>query len=127
MKKRFLAIAMICGLCCLGVVTPVVAGNDWDEDICNKLSAEQKKDYGCDVNNPDAENVVVNIINIVTGVAGIVAVLMIVIGGVNYATSAGDPGKAKKAKDTILYSAIGLVVAVSAFALVNFVLKGVFK
>ena len=40
-------------------------------------------------------------------------------------TSAGDPGKVKKAKDTILYGVIGLVVCVLAFAIVNFVIANI--
>lgn len=52
---------------------------------------------------------------------------MIIIGGFNFMTSAGDPGKVKKGKDTILYGIIGLVVALLAFAIVNFVLNGIFK
>ena len=45
-----------------------------------------------------------------------------IIGGVNYMTSSGDTGKVKKAKDTILYGLIGLIVCVLAFALVQFVI-----
>jgi hypothetical protein len=66
------------------------------------------------------------IINVVLGVLGIVAVVIIVLGGVQYTTSAGDPGKVKKAKDTILYGIIGLIIALLAFAIVNFVLSSVF-
>jgi len=58
---------------------------------------------------------------------GIVAVVMIVLGGIQYSTSQGDPGKTKKAKDTIMYGIIGLVVAILAFAIVNFVLGAVFR
>ena len=67
------------------------------------------------------------IINVVIGVIGFVAVAFIIFGGVQYTTSAGDPGKVKKAKDTILYGIIGLVVAMLAYAIVNFVLANVFK
>ena len=55
------------------------------------------------------------------------AVAFIIFGGFQYTTSAGDPGKVKKAKDTILYGIIGLVVAMLAYAIVNFVLSNVFK
>ena len=48
---------------------------------------------------------------------------MVVIGGVSYATSQGDPGRLKKAKDTILYGIIGLVIVLMAFAITNFVLN----
>ena len=54
--------------------------------------------------------------------AAILAVIVIIIGGINYTMSQGDPGKTKKAKDTILYGVIGLIVALAAFAIVHFVL-----
>lgn len=71
--------------------------------------------------------IIQSILNWIFGIIGIVAVVMIIIGGFNFMTSAGDPGKVKKGKDTILYGIIGLVVALLAFAIVNFVLNGIFK
>jgi hypothetical protein len=44
---------------------------------------------------------------------------MIVIGGFRYVTSQGDPSHIKAAKDTILYSVIGLIVAILSFAVVQ--------
>ena len=66
-----------------------------------------------------------HIINAVIGVLGIVCVIVIIIGGINYMTSSGDSGKVKKAKDTILYGVIGLVICVLAFAIVNFVIANI--
>ena len=66
------------------------------------------------------------IISVVVGVLSLLAVAMIVYGGFMYTTSAGDASKIKKAKDTITYGVIGLVIALLAFAIVNFVLKSVF-
>lgn len=66
-----------------------------------------------------------SIINAVIGVLGIVAVVVIIMGGVTYMTSSGDAGKVKKAKDTILYGVIGLVVVALAFAIVNFVIANI--
>lgn len=65
------------------------------------------------------------ILNAVIGVLGLVCVVVMIIGGVNYMTSSGDTGKVKKAKDTILYGLIGLIVCVLAFALVNFVISSI--
>jgi hypothetical protein len=62
------------------------------------------------------------ILGAVFGIIGVIAVVMIILGGISYATSQGDPGKVKKGKDTILYGVIGLIVALLAFAIVNFVL-----
>ena len=63
------------------------------------------------------------ILTAVFSIIGIIAVVMIILGGISYATSQGDPGKVKKGKDTILYGIIGLVIAILAFAIVNFVLS----
>lgn len=68
---------------------------------------------------------ITNILNVVIGVLGLVCVIVIIIGGVNYMTSTGDAGKVKKAKDTILYGVIGLVVCALAFAIVNFVIGSI--
>lgn len=65
------------------------------------------------------------IINAVIGILGLICVIIMIIGGVQYMTSSGDAGKVKKAKDTILYGLIGLVICVLAFAIVNFVLANI--
>ena len=65
---------------------------------------------------------VTTIINAIIGILGIAAVIIIIIGGVQYMTSSGDAGKVKKAKDTILYGVIGLIIVALAFAIVNFVI-----
>lgn len=62
------------------------------------------------------------IINTLLYILGIIAVIMIIVGGLRYTTSAGDASKVKAAKDTILYSIVGLVVAILAFSIVNFVI-----
>ncbi|MBQ1298638.1 hypothetical protein IIY24_02270 [Candidatus Saccharibacteria bacterium] len=68
---------------------------------------------------------IINIINAVIGILGLVCVIVIILGGVQYMTSTGESSKVKKAKDTILYGVIGLIICVLAFAIVNFVIKNV--
>ena len=63
------------------------------------------------------------IVNILLFILGAVAVVMIVIGGIKYTTSNGDSSAVTSAKNTILYSVVGLVVAILAYAIVNFVLN----
>lgn len=65
------------------------------------------------------------IINILLFVIGAIAVLMIVIGGLRYVISGGDGAQTKAAKDTILYAVIGLVIALMAYAIINFVVVNV--
>lgn len=59
--------------------------------------------------------------NVLLFLIGAISVIMIIIGGIRYTTSNGDPGAVKSAKDTILYSVIGIVVAILGFAIVSFV------
>jgi hypothetical protein len=78
-----------------------------------------KNAAGC-FTNKKIESVVGNVIKAIIGALGAVAAIFIVYGGVQYMTSSGDAGKAKKARDTILYACIGLVIAALAFAITNF-------
>lgn len=55
--------------------------------------------------------------------AGVVAVVMIVFAGIQYITSTGDTNKAVTAKHAIYYSALGLILILLAFAIVNIVLR----
>ena len=65
------------------------------------------------------------IVQWVLGILGFVAVVIIIYGGVRYMTSAGDSSKVKDAKNTILYGIIGLVIALLAFAIVSFIMRGI--
>lgn len=67
-------------------------------------------------------NMVKTVINVMLFILGIIAVIMIVIGGIRYAVSAGDSSAVTGAKNTILYSVVGLIVAILAYAIVNFVI-----
>lgn len=63
-----------------------------------------------------------NVLSVAFVVVGGISALFVLIGAARYAASAGDPGQAKQARDTILYSIIGLIVSMSAFFIVQFVL-----
>lgn len=80
-------------------------------------------DSGGGSNKVSFQGFIKKIVNLLLYILGAVAVVMIVIGGVRYTTSNGDSSQTKAAKDTIMYAVVGLVVAVMAYAIVNFVLK----
>jgi hypothetical protein len=65
------------------------------------------------------------ILNTFTYIIGAIAVLMIIIGSFRYVTSNGEPAQLTSAKNTILYAAIGLVLAAMSNAIVNFVLTNI--
>lgn len=88
---------------------------------------QQSKGTGVpDADSIDGESgIVTTVINVILYVVGIVSVVMLIFGGIQYSTSAGDTTKVKNAKNTILYSVVGLLVSVFAYALINWVLKEV--
>ena len=73
-----------------------------------------------------ATNLIKTIVNTLLFVVGVLAVIMIIVAGISYTTSAGDASKITRAKNTLTYAIVGLVIAFLAFAIVNWVLK-IFK
>lgn len=63
------------------------------------------------------------ILQIVFALASVVAIIVLLIASIKYITSRGDPQGVAKAKNTIIYAVIGLVIAASAFSIVSFVVK----
>lgn len=61
------------------------------------------------------------ILSIAFGIIGALALLIITISGLRYITAGGSPEKTARAKNGIVYAIVGLVIAITAEAIVNFV------
>ncbi len=130
MKLRNLVAA---GLIALGSLGGVFAMNGVASAVdCPDGSQRPSADSLAECNLPPAtanDNLidkVMDAISVVLGVLGVAAVVVVILGGISFITSQGDSSKVTKAKNTILYGIVGLVIALLAFAIVNFVLKGIF-
>lgn len=66
--------------------------------------------------------VIYTVVNILLFLVGSFAVIMIVIAGFRFVTANGDANTVSQAKNTIIYSVIGIVVAIMAWGIVNFIL-----
>ncbi len=84
------------------------------------LSGSELNPLGTD----DIRVIIGKVIRAVLGVVGSLALLMFIYGGGLWLTSGGESEKIKKGMDTVLWATIGLVVIFAAYALVNFVIKG---
>ena len=95
------------------------------------LDSNARNGFNSSVNNVGGSEasglpeVVVSTINIMLYVAGVIAVIIIVIGALRFVTSEGDAAAANKAKNSIAYALVGLVLAALAYAIVNFILSGI--
>ena len=112
------------------VVTPLLAVVAVSSDVALAAdvdpNAEVKKGYtaigGGSGGKFDLGGMINFVINIMLFVIGAASVIMIVVGGIRYTLSNGDSSAITGAKNTILYAVIGLVVALLAYAIVNFVI-----
>lgn len=62
------------------------------------------------------------ITNVMLFVVGAISVIMVVVGGLRYVVSGGNSGNITTAKNTILYAIVGLIIAIMAYAVINFVI-----
>lgn len=76
-------------------------------------------------NGPAVAPTIKNIIDLLLFVAGLAAVIVIVVSGLRFVTANGDSQKVTSARNGIVYAAIGLIVAIMAYAIVNFILDNV--
>ena len=83
-------------------------------------------DGDCSIQSPTSDTmssfiwrIALNIVDDILQIAGYVAFGFVVFGGFLYMTSTGQPEKATRARKTITYGLIGVVVAMSAVLLVN--------
>lgn len=120
-KQLLLASLMSLGLV-LPLALPVAAIDVFDQctDVEIESSICESSTEGDDeASLPSMAEIIVNTL---LALLGMVSVVMIVVGGFRYTLSRGEASEVKTAKDIILYSAVGLIVAVLAYAIVNFVL-----
>lgn len=75
----------------------------------------------CDGGEDELNNVIQSVIEILLFVVGVAAVISLIIGGIKYIVSGGDQQAVASAKNTIIYSIVGVILAVVAYTLVKFV------
>jgi hypothetical protein len=72
----------------------------------------------------DILHLATNITRILIMLSGALAIVVIMVAAVYFAASAGDPGRIKRAKDILTNMTIGLVLIISAYAIVTYIAKG---
>ena len=113
--------AMLVGVSAfLPVAEPVSAQQNWNLEG----STEVSRGDGQPATLFEEGGIFTTIINILLFIVGVIAVIMLIIGGIRYVVSGGDQAAVTAAKNTILYAIIGIIVAIVAYAVVNFVITG---
>ena len=121
MKNLKLGLISVMAIVGVAFATPLLVASTVSAEGPADAIGEGVKKVGGDNAGMSLEDGIKNVVNVLLFLLGAIAVIMIIIGGIRYATSNGDSGAIKGAKDTILYAVIGLIVAILAYAIVNFV------
>ncbi len=121
MKK--IVTAMVLVMVMLAGVGVVMTGRVYaDTTICSDSSATDDMNELAGCNEDKKVDEVANTgLNLILSAVGLIAVGVMVYGGFTYLTAQGDPSKAKRGRDVILYGLVGLAVTLLAFAIVAFV------
>ncbi len=118
-----LTLALAFGMSAVVLTAPVGAQTPKDS-VCQGVGLASGSN-GCDqpAGQPSVQDTIQKVVTIMLALVAVISIIMIIIGGLKYITSGGDSGKVSSAKDTILYSVIGLVVALLAQVIVSFVVN----
>lgn len=126
MKKILLAFGLI-----FAFATPIVMTSNVLDNQAHAEGAADLIQKGADStgqkDSRSAGDLAKDFVNIMLFAVGILAVIMLIWGGIRYILSGGDSGAVSSAKKTILYAVVGLIVAILAYAIVNFVITTIAK
>jgi hypothetical protein len=115
-KQIILTTTLMLGVA--GLATPATAGA---VDVFQPCGANKDSAVCKDTKGESVNSIVTPLVNTLLFILGAISVVMIIVSGIRYTTSNGDASAVTSAKNTLMYSIIGLIVAILAFAIVNFV------
>lgn len=125
LKSLFVAGVLLLAVLPLAISQPAFADCISDPTSAGCPCALNSSSAACqDLSKQDGlSNILKNATNIVLFIAGALAVIMIIYGSIRFMTAHGNEKQVESARLIVTYSVIGLIIALLAYALVNFVLS----
>lgn len=130
--KKYLTSALAVSALVVGVgvlAQPAPVSAVFDRGAAEGATSAQGKDQqgtaSClfgNEQNCSGDGIFKTITNVLLFIIGAISVIMLIVGGIRYVVSGGDSTAVQNAKNTILYAIVGVVVAILAYAVVNFVI-----
>lgn len=108
---------------------PATAGTGSAGATANSANLDTLRGYANQLNKTQAKSLPVLlgiVIRGLMGVIGSIALVMIIYGGVLWMTARGNSEQTSKAKSTVVWATLGIVLIFASYALVNFVFE-IFK
>ena len=125
LKSLFVAGVLLLAVLPLATSQPAFADCISDPTSAGCPCALNSSSAACqDLSKPDGlSNTLKNATNTILFIAGALAVIMIIYGSIRFMTAHGNEKQVESARLIVTYSVIGLIIAILAYALVNFVLS----
>ncbi len=127
-KKIRLVLASFSLISVMAFAMMPVHAEDVFSGVCSDLQAQsstvcKSKELGG--KNPifGPDGVLTVAINIISIIVGVVALIFVILGGLKFITSGSNPQDVSKARETVIYALVGLMIAGLAQVIVQFFLK----
>ncbi len=108
------------GVLCVSVVLPAPSAVAQEVTLPNPLGEKDGKPISL-------IDVLLRVMQIALAAVDIFALFMFILGGLELLISAGNPNMIKKAKDTIVWATIGILVITLSYSILKFVFEEVRK
>lgn len=77
--------------------------------------------------NVNLVNVMLRVLQILLAAVDIFALFMVILGGFEFLISAGNPNMVKKAKDTLIWAIVGILVITLSYSILKFIFEEIQK
>jgi hypothetical protein cdiviTM7_00617 len=123
MKKSIISIAiMICAVFGASVLSTASLSGSVSAQVSKGIDTATTSEMKGKSIDGD-KGLIKTVVNVLLWAVGVLSVIMIIFSGFRYITSSGDASKTKSAQSTLIYSVVGLIVAIMAWAIVNMVIN----
>ena len=123
--KQILSSLLIIPLMALGVSTVFHSDVAGASDMTLSGGVSNSQGEGVPGELTGSDGVFEIVVNVLLFIIGAVSVIMLIYGGIRYTTSGGNANSVTAAKNTVIYSIVGLVISILAYAIVNFVVTNI--
>jgi len=122
MKRKTIAYITTLGLAAISVASILLAPAALAFNLSIEEGANAAKGVDQATDLFGNSGIFTTVTNVMLFIVGAISVIMVVIGGLRYVVSGGNSGNITTAKNTILYAIVGLIIAIMAYAIINFVI-----
>lgn len=119
-RRLVAGVLMVLMIACVPLAGALLSSQDAYADAKSQVQSGLSNVSGASTGD-DLPGIASKVVNVMLFIVGILAVIMIIFSGIRYITAHGDKGQVESAKNTLIYSIVGLVVAIIAYAIVSWV------